>query len=110
MFSVNPGIVEKNEGRGMLVDAFKPFAKDTGISTGGLSLYLSTPKADHLRGGTISVNCKFNTPYFCLSQLMTKSGDVDEMEEHKSEIVDKKLLKIAFLNATLSPDGHPWET
>ncbi|MCJ1426089.1 hypothetical protein MMC29_003991 [Sticta canariensis] len=93
VFSVNPGIVEKNEGRGMLVDAFKPFAKDTGISTGGLSLYLSTPKADYLRGGTISVN-----------------WDVNEMEEHKSEIVDKKLLKIAFLNATLSSDGHPWET
>ena len=94
----------------MLVDAFKPFAKDTGISTGGLSLYLSTLKADHLRGGTISVNCKFDMPCLCLIQLMIKSGDVNEMEEHKSEIVDKKLLKIAFLNATLSSNGHPWET
>lgn len=92
------------------MDSFLPFAKDTGISTAGLSLYLSTPKADYLRGGAVSVNCKFNTLCLCLSQLMTKSGDVEEMEEHKSEIVDKKLLKIAFLNANLGPDGHPWET
>lgn len=38
------------------------------------------------------------------------SGDVEEMEEHKSRIMEKKLLKIAFLNACLSPDVHPWET
>ena len=47
---------------------------------------------------------------FVSESVMTKSGDVNEMEEHKSEIVDKNLLKIAFLNATISPDGHPWET
>ena len=56
------GGFRRHEGRGMLVGAFEPFAKDTGISTGGLTLYLSTPKADHLRGGKISVNCKINTP------------------------------------------------
>ena len=42
----------------MLVDDFKAFAKDTGIASGGLSLYLSTSRADHLRGGLVSVNCK----------------------------------------------------
>lgn len=41
---------------------------------------------------------------------MTKSENINEIEKHKSEIVDKKLLKIALLNATLSPDGYPRES
>lgn len=60
--------------------------------TGGLSLYLSTPRADHLRGRYISVN-----------------WDVDDMEKHKEEITEKGLLKTAFLNAKLGPEGHPFE-
>lgn len=29
---------------------------------------------------------------------------------HKDEIVGKDLLKTAFLNARLGPEGHPWES
>ncbi|KAI5242345.1 NAD(P)-binding protein [Aureobasidium subglaciale] len=92
VFSVHPGIVTATEGgRGMVIDAFTPFAKDPGMLAGGLSLYLSTPSADHLRGGFVSVN-----------------WDVDEMEEHKEEIKEKRLLQLSFLNAKLSPVGHAW--
>lgn len=36
-------------------------------------------------------------------------GDVNELEMHKKEIKEKQLLKLAFLNGKLGPDGHPWE-
>lgn len=58
VFSVHPGIVAASEGRGMVTPAFTPFAKDPTILTGALTTYLSTPRADFLRGGFISVNCK----------------------------------------------------
>ena len=56
VFSVHPGIVEAAD-RGMVVDAFTPFAKDKQALTGGVSLWLSTPKAQFLNGGFLSVNC-----------------------------------------------------
>ena len=60
---MHPGIVAATETkRGMVVDQLTPFAKDTGIQTGGLSLYLAQPGADYLRGSFISVNCKFQGP------------------------------------------------
>ena len=37
---------------------FAPFAIDSGMLTGGMTLYLSTPRADYLKGGLCSVNCK----------------------------------------------------
>jgi NAD(P)-dependent dehydrogenase (short-subunit alcohol dehydrogenase family) len=55
-FSVHPGVVEATD-RGMVVDAFTPFAKDKQSLTGGVSLWLSTPKADFLKGGFLTVNC-----------------------------------------------------
>ena len=58
VFSVHPGIVAANEGRGMVVPAFTPFAKDPAMLTGALTTYLSTSKADFLKGGYVSVNCK----------------------------------------------------
>lgn len=58
VFSVHPGIVAANEGRGMVNPAFTSFAKDPTILTGALTIYLSTQKADFLRGGFVSVNCK----------------------------------------------------
>lgn len=61
VFTVHPGIIEQTEtGRGGKIDAFAAFAKDKGILTGGLSLYLAQPKADYLRGSYLSVNCKRN--------------------------------------------------
>lgn len=91
VFSIHPGIVEAEAGRGMVVPHFTPFAKDKGLLTGGVTLYLQKPEADHLRGGFFSVN-----------------WDVGELEEHKSEIVDKKLLKLSFINATLGASGYDW--
>jgi NAD(P)-dependent dehydrogenase (short-subunit alcohol dehydrogenase family) len=59
VFTVHPGIVMVTEsGRGAIVDALTPFAKDKGIQTGGLSLYLAQPRANYLRGCFVSVNCK----------------------------------------------------
>lgn len=63
VFTVHPGIVAQTDsGRGAVVEALTPFAKDKGILTGGLSLYLAQPKADYLRGSFVSVNCKY-LPY-----------------------------------------------
>ncbi|THY10096.1 NAD(P)-binding protein [Aureobasidium pullulans] len=92
VFTLHPGIVAATESkRGMVVDAFTPFAKDPGMLTGAVSLYLATPKAEYLRGGFMSVN-----------------WDVEEMEKHRYEIKEKKLLKLAFLNGNLGPEGHTW--
>ncbi|TIA09542.1 NAD(P)-binding protein [Aureobasidium pullulans] len=92
IFTLHPGIVAATESkRGMVVDAFTPFAKDPGMLTGAVSLYLATPKAEYLRGGFMSVN-----------------WDVEEMEKHRDEIKEKKLLKLAFLNGKLGPEGYTW--
>ena len=90
VFSLHPGIVAATD-RGMVVDAFTPFAKDTQTLTGGVSLWLDTPKADFLKGGFLSAN-----------------WDVNEMKVHASEITEGKLTQLAFLNAKLGPEGHPW--
>ena len=75
----------------MVVDAFTPFAKDKQSLTGGVSLWLDTPKADFLRGGFLSVN-----------------WDVVELEAHASEIKEGKLAELGFLNGKLGSEGHPW--
>ncbi|EAT82552.1 short-chain dehydrogenase Sch1-like protein [Parastagonospora nodorum] len=87
VFQLIPGIVLT----GMTVDALKPFAKDTPELSASWTLFLSTPRAEWLRGGIVSVN-----------------WDVEEMEAHKDEIVRDNLLSRAFLNAKLGKDGHPW--
>lgn len=46
----------------MVVDAFTPFSKDKQALTGGVSLWLGTPKADFLKGGFVSVNCMLLKP------------------------------------------------
>ncbi|KAM0803203.1 hypothetical protein BDR22DRAFT_55676 [Usnea florida] len=89
VFSLMPGNVLSK----LTNPDFAPFAIDSGMLTGGMTLYLSTPRADYLKGGLCSVN-----------------WDVEEMETHRDEIVDKGLLKTAFLNAKLGPEGHPWES
>lgn len=54
-------------------------------------MYLSTHRADFLRGSYIAVN-----------------WDVEEMESHAEEIKEKRLLNTAFINAELGPEGHPF--
>jgi hypothetical protein len=61
--------------------------------SGGLSLYLASPRADFLRGRYIAVN-----------------WDVEEMEKHAEEIKQKNLLSFAYVNAKLGPEGHPFES
>ncbi|KAF2801654.1 NAD(P)-binding protein [Mytilinidion resinicola] len=91
VFSIHPGIVAAEGGRGAVVDHFTPFAKDKPALTGGLTLYLQTPAAEPFKGGFISVN-----------------WDVVEMEKHKEDIVEGKLLRLGFINAKLGPGGVEW--
>jgi len=84
-------MVEAHDGRGMVVPAFTPFAKDKGLLMGGVTLYLDTPDADHLRGGFYSVN-----------------WEIEELEEHGGIVKEEKLLKLAFLNGKLGPGGYGW--
>jgi hypothetical protein len=77
----------------MQVTIFEAQTVDPPELTGGLSLYLSTPRAEFLRGKFVSVN-----------------WDIEEMEKHADEINEKKLLNTAFLNAKLRPEGHPFES
>ena len=93
VFSVHPGIVKAENGRGVVIDAFTSFAIDTAALTGGLTLWLDTPKADFLRGGYIHSN-----------------WDVNELEQHKAEIVEKGLVKLGFLNVQLQPGGYNWSS
>lgn len=76
MFTTMPGIVATD----MPPDNFRPFAHDHVDLTGMLALYLAQPRADYLKGTIISVN-----------------WDVTEMEAHKEEIEEKKLLKASWL-------------
>lgn len=57
-----------------------PFAKDHVDLVGMLALYLVQPRADFLKGGMVGVN-----------------WDVDELEEHKDEIVKDNLLQTSWL-------------
>ena len=57
---------------------FYPFAKDHVDLTGMLALYLVQPRADFLKGSMVCVN-----------------WDVDELEQHKEEIVEKKALTMS---------------
>ncbi|KAF2148891.1 NAD(P)-binding protein [Myriangium duriaei CBS 260.36] len=91
VFSLHPGISARDEDRGMFVPAFEPFCKDKQQLTAGVTLWLSTSRADFLKGGFVSVN-----------------WDVSELEAHKDEIQQKRLNKLAMLNARLGVDGQPW--
>lgn len=93
VFSVHPGMVEAENGRGMVVDALLPFSKDKAGLTGALAVYLTTEKADFLRGGYIHAN-----------------WDVEELEAHKDEIAEKKLIRLGFINGKMQPGGYQWST
>jgi len=56
------------------------FAKDHEDLTGMLALYLAQPRADFLKGSMVGVN-----------------WDVDELEQHKDEIVAGKLFQTSWL-------------
>lgn len=75
----------------MVVPPLTPFAKDKGLLFGGVLLCLQNPEADFLRGGFFSVN-----------------WDLEELEAHKGEVTEKKLIKLAFLNGQLALEGYSW--
>jgi hypothetical protein len=41
--------------------------------------------------------------------MVSVNWDYEEMEEHKDEILEKKLLRLAFTAAKFGKGGHPWE-
>jgi NAD(P)-dependent dehydrogenase (short-subunit alcohol dehydrogenase family) len=104
VFLLIPGIVLTK----MSLDSLKPYAKDSPGLSGGWTLFLSTPRAEWLRGGIVSVNCE--SAFLCskLATFLTPPGDIEEMDAHKDQIVRENLLSRAFLNAKLGKDGHPW--
>ena len=53
-YTIDPGLPHTK----MTLPDFVPYAKDDPALTGGLSLFLSTPKADWLKGQTIGAFCK----------------------------------------------------
>ncbi|ROV99190.1 hypothetical protein VPNG_08248 [Cytospora leucostoma] len=88
-FTLLPGLLNTP----MTAEAFKPFARDDPMLAGGMTLFLSTPRADWLRGGVISVN---------------STCDIEEMEAHKQEIRREGRIRLAYINAQLQKGGHPW--
>ncbi|KAF2727641.1 NAD(P)-binding protein [Polyplosphaeria fusca] len=86
-FSVFPGLVATEMPPKMYLD----YALDDPMLTGGLSLFLSTPRAEWMRGCMVSVN-----------------WDIEEMETHKEEIIEEKLITLAFTKAKFGKGGHAW--
>ncbi|KAI5917920.1 hypothetical protein F4810DRAFT_629428 [Camillea tinctor] len=88
-FSLLPGLLNTD----MTTEVHRPFARDHPMLSGGLSLFLCTPRAEWMRGCVISVN-----------------WDIEEMEAHREEIQREGRNRLLFLNAKLGKGGHPWET
>jgi NAD(P)-dependent dehydrogenase (short-subunit alcohol dehydrogenase family) len=76
VFTTMPGI-SKTE---MATPFWIPYALDHVELTGMLALYLAQDRADYLKGGMVGVN-----------------WDVEELEDHKEEIVSKKALWTSWL-------------
>ncbi|CAD6453063.1 70bb58a4-6ccd-4888-8a78-faf15ab313ed [Sclerotinia trifoliorum] len=76
VFTTMPGVAATK----MVPDYLKPCALDHVDLTGMLALYLVQERADFLRGSMVSVN-----------------WDVEELEEYKKEIVEKKLLQTTWM-------------
>jgi hypothetical protein len=56
----------------------------------GLNLYLASPRSDFLRG-----------------RYTTANWDVDELEAHKDEIIEKDMLRVK-LAAEYGSNGYAW--
>ncbi len=57
-----------------------PYALDSAELTGMLALYLAQPRADFLKGSMVGVN-----------------WDIEELEEHKDEIIKGNLFQTSWL-------------
>jgi hypothetical protein len=76
VFTTMPGIAPTEMPTGFWL----PFALDHVELTGMLALYLAQPRADFLKGSMVGVN-----------------WDVEELEQHKEEIVSKKALQTSWM-------------
>ncbi|KKP06716.1 hypothetical protein THAR02_01205 [Trichoderma harzianum] len=83
-FNLHPGIVPNGVVFGMLAGA----NVDTSGLSSGVSLYLTTPSAEFLRGRFISAN-----------------WTIDDLEAKKEEIVKQNLLT-TYIRAKFGPGGH----
>jgi NAD(P)-dependent dehydrogenase (short-subunit alcohol dehydrogenase family) len=70
VFLLMPGIVQTE----MTVDSLKPYSKDTAGLSGSWTLFLSTPRAEWMRGGIVSVNCE--PPFHCLKMATLLTLDI----------------------------------
>lgn len=73
----------------MLVGPFEAYGHDHVDLTGMVSLYLSMPRADYLKGGLASVN-----------------WDVEEMEANKDRITKENTLKLKWIPILPASGGH----
>lgn len=73
----------------MLVGQFESYGHDHIDLTGMVSLYLSTSRADYLKGGLASVN-----------------WDVEEMEAKKDQIAKENSLKLKWVPILPASGGH----
>ncbi|KAN0119209.1 NAD(P)-binding protein [Hyaloscypha variabilis] len=76
VFTTMPGISPTE----MATEFWLQFAHDHEDLTGMLALYLAQPRADFLKGSMVGVN-----------------WDVDELEQHKDEIIAKKPFQTSWL-------------
>lgn len=76
VFTTMPGIAATK----MVPESWKRLALDHVELTGMLALYLVQERADFLKGSMVGVN-----------------WDVEELEEYKKEIVEKKLLQTTWM-------------
>ncbi|PSN64877.1 NAD(P)-binding protein [Corynespora cassiicola Philippines] len=88
VFTIFPGLVATE----MPPKIYLSYARDDPMLTGGLTLFLSTERAEWMRGTMVSVN-----------------WDIEEMEAHKEEIIGKKLTQLGFTGAKFGKGGHPWD-
>ena len=94
VFTVSPGNVPSQ----LTKPEFLPYAKDSGGLMGGFSLYLNYDRADYLKGGYLSVNCRShienslmlaNRSRGCRGDGTTSEGDRRE-ELAKDSILERE--------------------
>ncbi|KAK5994178.1 Short chain dehydrogenase citE-like protein [Cladobotryum mycophilum] len=83
-FNLHPGYVA-GDGQAGRLESTK---RDTPTLSAGVSLYLTTPQADFLRG-----------------RFMSANWDIADLEERKEEIVGQNLLT-TYLRTNVGPGGH----
>ncbi|KAF2865669.1 hypothetical protein BDV95DRAFT_612537 [Massariosphaeria phaeospora] len=87
-FALHPGMAPTD----MAPPRFAALNLDPPELAAGLTLYMAQPRADFLRGRYVSVN-----------------WDVEEMERHSGEIVEKGLLGFVGVKGEFGAEGHGFE-